>query len=85
MNRPSGQEPNGPRDEEEDMCEGAGALGIGDGRCPSYADDVTISFFSTTAMWLQKEIQLAAKPRGFHLITAELLRELRGCAITASA
>lgn len=27
-------------------------------------------------MWLQKEIQLAAKSRGFHLITAELLREL---------
>lgn len=27
-------------------------------------------------MWLQKEIRLAAKPRGFHLITDELLREL---------
>lgn len=27
-------------------------------------------------MWLQKEISLAAKPRGFHLITDEVLREL---------
>lgn len=27
-------------------------------------------------MWLQKEISLAAKPRGFHLITEEVLREL---------
>ena len=27
-------------------------------------------------MWLQKEIRLEAKPRGFHLITAELLYEL---------
>jgi secondary thiamine-phosphate synthase enzyme len=27
-------------------------------------------------MWLQKEIRLQAKPRGFHLITGELLREL---------
>jgi hypothetical protein len=27
-------------------------------------------------MWLQKEIQLAAQPRGFHLVTAEVLREL---------
>lgn len=27
-------------------------------------------------MWLQKEICLSAKPRGFHLITGELLREL---------
>jgi secondary thiamine-phosphate synthase enzyme len=27
-------------------------------------------------MWLQKEIRLQAKPRGFHLITAELLLEL---------
>lgn len=27
-------------------------------------------------MWLQKEICLPAKPRGFHLITGELLREL---------
>jgi len=27
-------------------------------------------------MWLQKEIHLGAKPRGFHLITGELLREL---------
>ena len=27
-------------------------------------------------MWLQKEIQLAPRPRGFHLITDELLREL---------
>jgi secondary thiamine-phosphate synthase enzyme len=27
-------------------------------------------------MWLQKEICLPAKPRGFHLVTAELLREL---------
>jgi secondary thiamine-phosphate synthase enzyme len=27
-------------------------------------------------MWLQKEIRLSPKPRGFHLITAELLREL---------
>lgn len=27
-------------------------------------------------MWLQKEINLKAKPRGFHLITDELLREL---------
>jgi secondary thiamine-phosphate synthase enzyme len=27
-------------------------------------------------MWLQKEIRLQAKSRGFHLITAELLREL---------
>lgn len=27
-------------------------------------------------MWLQKEIHLQAKPRGFHLITNELLRQL---------
>ena len=27
-------------------------------------------------MWLQKEIDLKSRPRGFHLITAELLREL---------
>lgn len=27
-------------------------------------------------MWLQKEIDLTSKPRGFHLITDELLREL---------
>jgi len=27
-------------------------------------------------MWIQKEIQLGSKPRGFHLITGELLREL---------
>ncbi len=27
-------------------------------------------------MWLQKEIRLSPKPRGFHLITGELLREL---------
>jgi secondary thiamine-phosphate synthase enzyme len=27
-------------------------------------------------MWLQKEINLSPRPRGFHLITAELLREL---------
>lgn len=27
-------------------------------------------------MWLQKEIRLRARPRGFHLITDELLREL---------
>lgn len=27
-------------------------------------------------MWLQKEINLAPRPRGFHLITAELLHEL---------
>lgn len=27
-------------------------------------------------MWLQKEIRLREKPRGFHLITDELLREL---------
>jgi secondary thiamine-phosphate synthase enzyme len=27
-------------------------------------------------MWIQKEIHLEAKPRGFHLITSELLREL---------
>lgn len=27
-------------------------------------------------MWLQKEICLKPKPRGFHLITGELLREL---------
>ena len=27
-------------------------------------------------MWLQKEISLDARPRGFHLITGELLREL---------
>lgn len=27
-------------------------------------------------MWLQKEIHLPQKPRGFHLITLELLREL---------
>ena len=27
-------------------------------------------------MWLQKELNLKAKPRGFHLITEELLREL---------
>jgi secondary thiamine-phosphate synthase enzyme len=27
-------------------------------------------------MWIQKEIQLKPKPRGFHLITEELLREL---------
>lgn len=27
-------------------------------------------------MWLQKEIRLQAKPRGFHLVTDEVLREL---------
>lgn len=27
-------------------------------------------------MWLQKEISLKPKPRGFHLVTDELLREL---------
>lgn len=27
-------------------------------------------------MWIQKEIQLTAKRRGFHLVTDELLREL---------
>lgn len=27
-------------------------------------------------MWIQKEIQLKPKPRGFHLVTAELLGEL---------
>ncbi len=27
-------------------------------------------------MWIQKEISLKARPRGFHLITEELLREL---------
>lgn len=27
-------------------------------------------------MWLQKEIRLTPKPRGFHLVTSELLREL---------
>ena len=27
-------------------------------------------------MWLQREIRLQARPRGFHLITDELLREL---------
>ena len=27
-------------------------------------------------MWIQKEIRLDAKPRGFHLITNELVREL---------
>ncbi len=27
-------------------------------------------------MWIQKEIQLKPRPRGFHLITDELLREL---------
>ena len=25
-------------------------------------------------MWIQKEIQLKARPRGFHLITSEILR-----------
>jgi len=29
-------------------------------------------------MWMQKEIKLKAKPRGFHLITEELLCELPG-------
>jgi secondary thiamine-phosphate synthase enzyme len=35
-------------------------------------------------MWIQREIILTAKPRGFHLITDELLRELpelRDCAV----
>jgi secondary thiamine-phosphate synthase enzyme len=27
-------------------------------------------------MWIQKEINLKARPRGFHLITEEILREL---------
>ncbi|MEZ5491109.1 MAG: secondary thiamine-phosphate synthase enzyme YjbQ [Gammaproteobacteria bacterium] len=27
-------------------------------------------------MWLQKQIRLSAKPRGFHLITREILRQL---------
>lgn len=27
-------------------------------------------------MWLQKEIRLEPRPRGFHLVTGELLREL---------
>src|SRR5512135_3212776 len=38
------------------------------------------AIFSTgpaiTAMWLQKEISLKPRARGFHLITDELLREL---------
>ncbi len=28
------------------------------------------------AMWIQKELSLAARPRGFHLVTDEILREL---------
>lgn len=52
-----------------------GALN-GDRALPSYAIMSPPFHYDTTAMWLQKEIQLAAKPRGFHLITAELLREL---------
>ncbi|ASP39068.1 hypothetical protein CHH28_10425 [Bacterioplanes sanyensis] len=31
-------------------------------------------------MWMQKQLQLAAKPRGFHLITDELLQQLPGLA-----
>ena len=27
-------------------------------------------------MWIQKEIQIQAKPRGFHLITSEILKQL---------
>ncbi len=27
-------------------------------------------------MWIQKELTLAARPRGFHLVTHEILREL---------
>lgn len=27
-------------------------------------------------MWIQKQIRLSPKPRGFHLVTAEILREL---------
>jgi secondary thiamine-phosphate synthase enzyme len=27
-------------------------------------------------MWFQKELTLAAKPRGFHLVTAEILQQL---------
>ncbi len=27
-------------------------------------------------MWIQKELSLAARPRGFHLVTDEILREL---------
>lgn len=27
-------------------------------------------------MWLQKTIQLASKPRGFHLVTSEIVRQL---------
>jgi len=27
-------------------------------------------------MWIQKEFQLSAKPRGFHLITSEILRAI---------
>ncbi len=28
------------------------------------------------AMWIQKEFQLASKPRGFHLITSEVVQQL---------
>lgn len=34
------------------------------------------SSFCPVTRWLQKEIRLQARPRGFHLITGELLREL---------
>lgn len=29
-------------------------------------------------MWLQKEIRLSEKPRGFHLVTTEILQQLDG-------
>ena len=35
-------------------------------------------------MWIQKNLQLAARPRGFHLITADVLQaipELRQCRV----
>ncbi|MFA6970689.1 MAG: hypothetical protein WC208_04720 [Gallionella sp.] len=38
-------------------------------------DNVAL-FIITTIMWLQKEIRLKPKARGFHLITDELVREL---------
>jgi secondary thiamine-phosphate synthase enzyme len=39
--------------------------------CRSFSPDNKVPI-----MWIQKEIHLKSKSRGFHLITAELLREL---------
>lgn len=45
-------------------------------RAASFCDNNQVSYRGACAMWLQKEICLKPKARGFHLITEEVLREL---------